>query len=296
MKTYLNKRKASFLFLCMAAGAALFSCNKNTNPKLVTTVTTEAVTTDNITSITPSTAVSGGKLNTVGSDYISSGVCWDVQPNPVVTTGQKATTFDKSTNFSLQLTGLSGGITYYVRAYVITISGVTYGDQVKFTTATPPIKIGQSYAGGIIFYVDNTGEHGLVASPNDLTVSTPWENGNYKSITTLFVTDTAVGSGQLNTTYIISKLGTPTGYAAYLCKDYSINGFSDWFLPSRNELLLIKKNLQDKGLISFTAAGYWSSSTATVSSPYAFSQDVLDDAYQLVSIDGTEGVRAVRAF
>lgn len=53
-----------------------------------------------------------------------------------------------------------------------------------------------------------------------------------------------IGSGEPNTAEIISLLltGSETGRAAQLCYDYSGGGYSDWFLPSHGEVLLIEYN------------------------------------------------------
>lgn len=298
MKTFTGKRRMLIsLLLCTVVFALLFSCNKNNQPKVVTTVTTEVVTTVDVTDIQAASAVSGGKLNTVGADFISCGICWDVTPNPDVVNSQKTVSYNKSTDFTLSLTGLSGGLTYYARAYVITVGGVTYGNQVQFSTPVPPIEIGQSYGGGIIFYVDKTGQHGLVTPIDDISSSAPWDNGNFKYISTIFVTDTAVGTGLANTNAIIKTLGSTTiDYAANMCKSFKLNGFTDWYLPSIDELLLLKRNLSDKGILKLPSPTYWSSSTAQVNSPYVYAQFTANADPTLVSVFDNEGVRPVRAF
>ncbi len=68
----------------------------------------------------------------------------------------------------------------------------------------------------------------------------------------------AVGTGYQNTTDIV--LGCPEeGIAARLCYDLEMNGYSDWFLPSIDELLLMYTNLHSKGSGSFDDHFYWSS-------------------------------------
>jgi hypothetical protein len=49
-------------------------------------------------------------------------------------------------------------------------------------------------------------------------------------------------------------------YAAGVADDYSANGKSDWWLPSRDELVKMQENLNNKGVGGFAADFYWSSS------------------------------------
>ena len=57
-------------------------------------------------------------------------------------------------------------------------------------------------------------------------------------------------------------------YAAKMCTDYSINGYNDWFLPSKDELNLMYVNLKQKSLGSFKDRYYWSSSENSSSSAW----------------------------
>lgn len=65
-------------------------------------------------------------------------------------------------------------------------------------------------------------------------------------------TGTAVGNGKANTIMIIAQVNDPlqTEYAAAKCTDYSNNGKSDWFLPSKEELHLVYTSLYQQGLLS----------------------------------------------
>ena len=101
---------------------------------------------------------------------------------------------------------------------------------------------GDTYEGGIVFYVDETGEHGLIYSEEDLEnqygVSTfAW--GTKGLLTNAISPD----SGYTNTIDIIaveSTGGTVSWYAAQMCDDYSVTvsgvTYDDWYLPSYHEL------------------------------------------------------------
>jgi hypothetical protein len=109
---------------------------------------------------------------------------------------------------------------------------------------------------------------------------------------------TAVGAGQANTAAIVSALGDNggTAYAAQLADDLDHNGYTDWFLPSKDELDLIYQNLHEQGLGGFADSDrYWSSSEITRTT--AWLQDFDSTALQS-DVDKDEGnrVRAIRAF
>jgi uncharacterized protein (TIGR02145 family) len=88
---------------------------------------------DEVTSITATTAVSGGAITAGYSAVKSKGICWSVNPNPTV---DENITVDNSTgnSFSNQLTGLSPSTLYYVRAYALTENSIVYGNAQSFTT------------------------------------------------------------------------------------------------------------------------------------------------------------------
>jgi len=127
--------------------------------------------------------------------------------------------------------------------------------------ATPmTYKIGdKGPAGGSIFYdkgVVTNGWRYLEAAPNDIG---PAQWGIFG--TNVNGLSTSVGAGRTNTQRIVSVLSQAgDDGAALLCSALTINGHSDWFLPSKDELDLMYKNLRQKGLGGFGNGWYWSSS------------------------------------
>ena len=183
-------------------------------------------------------------------------------------------------------TELIPGVTYtrYVWAYNICgISPVTILSQIL------PFAIGQYYGGGIIFYIDGTGQHGLISATIDQGTA-PWGcNGTY-----IYGTSTSIGSGQANTTAIINGCST-LGIAARLCDDLALNGYNDWFLPSRDELDLM---CQQKNIIGgFVGWYYWSSSDYNTSEAYLiYFPTCFQMTYSKNGSQNPDVVRAVRAF
>lgn len=98
-------------------------------------VAVPAVTTTEITSITQTTATSGGNITTDnGSTITARGVCWSTSANPTTELATKTTDAGTIGTFMSSITGLTGNTTYYVRAYATNGVGTSYGDEINFKT------------------------------------------------------------------------------------------------------------------------------------------------------------------
>lgn len=192
--------------------------------------------------------------------------------------------------------------------YTVTVSKVGYGTLVKTFTNTEikefaslplsivvnkdlsevTLQLGDKYQGGIIFYLDETGKHGLIAAPHDHHNDyVQW--GCYPN-TTHGADGTAIGTGAQNTLDIVAHCGANT--AAWICHHLVLDGYSDWFLPSIDEL---KEMYNQRALIGgFNSHRYWSS---TERDPYSAWVVVFDNSSQGgVGKNGGSAVRAIRAF
>jgi hypothetical protein len=174
---------------------------------------------------------------------------------------------------------------YYYRVY-------TYVDEfisIKKEVNQEQIQIGSFIFGGIVFYLDGNGG-GLVCAESDHSTFAKW--GCFG--TSIGGTGLGIGTGAANTTAIIAGCGE-SGIAARICNDLVLNGYSDWFLPSKDELNLMYQNLKLAGIGGFADYGYWSSSEYW--STTAWLQDFGDGTqYANGYKDYYERVRAVRAF
>jgi N-acetylneuraminic acid mutarotase len=86
---------------------------------------------DNVTS---TSVFTGGEVADIGGGEITErGICWNTEPEPT-TEHFKMLSGTGSGHFTLLLTGLQPGITYYLRAYAINSAGVSYGPEMVFRT------------------------------------------------------------------------------------------------------------------------------------------------------------------
>jgi len=129
------------------------------------------------------------------------------------------------------------------------------------TGGYPVHTIGESYGGGIVFYVYDGGQHGLIAATADQSTGIRWYGGTY---TYTRARADGIGAGLKNTAIIIANQGPVDGaaFAATVCNEYSVTvsgvTYGDWYLPSKHELNLLY--LQKTVVGGFASAYYWSSS------------------------------------
>lgn len=259
---------------------------------------TPVLTTTTPTKIGQDSALSGGTITSdKGLTVTARGVCYSTTTNPTITDSKTVNGTGTGT-FISNINNLLPNTTYYIRAYATNSDGTGYGDEKSFTTQAVPV--GGTYKGGIVFYVDMSGQHGLIAAPTDQNTGAEW--GCYDMVDVMG-TDTLIGKGKANTEAIIAACTTP-GTAAKICYDLVLNGYDDWFLPSKQELELMYSNLHKNGLGGFdnsTKSYYWTSSQYNIGDPdqkkklawAKFFMAALNDG---LSKDYLYHVRAIRAF
>jgi hypothetical protein len=149
--------------------------------------------------------------------------------------------------------------------------------------------IGDRFQGGIIFYIDGSGKHGLICADTDQS-NAAW--GCYGT-NLPGAAGTAVGTGNQNTIDIMNGCAT-AGIAARICGDLSLNGYNDWYLPSKDELNLVYTNLKTQGFGGFANDWYYSSSEDD--HEYAHAMNFGAGYWDGVTKSYAQRVRAIRAF
>jgi hypothetical protein len=100
-----------------------------------TDIIVPVLTTTAVTSITSTTALSGGNITSDGGSSVTArGVCWSTSSNPT-TSNSKTNDGSGTGSFTSSLLGLTPGTSYHVRAYAVTSAGIGYGPDVQFLSA-----------------------------------------------------------------------------------------------------------------------------------------------------------------
>jgi len=150
----------------------------------------------------------------------------------------------------------NGGITSVKTSGTVTASGfkTQSGTSAQYLMADGSVSsgassathsIGESFGGGIVFYVTPDGMHGLIAAPVDSSTSLRWFGGSF---TNTCARGDGFGAGLKNTAIIIANQGPVDGetFAARFCNEYSVTvggvKYGDWYLPSKHELELLYLN------------------------------------------------------
>lgn len=245
------------LSACIAGG--ILSCSKDESPKPPKANTLELVSGGAQTAMTEDQLTN--PIEVIVKDQNGDPFAGEVV-NFAVTEGSVSAataTTDANGKASVEWTL---GTTEGQQTLTITGTSTLTGSPLEVTaTATYRPVIGDFKFGGVIFYIDESGEHGLVCAVTDQSTGAPW--GCVGTVIT-GADDRTVGAGPQNTLDILAEC-TTEGIAAYICDTLTHNGFNDWYLPSYDELVLIYEN---KNIINTTLAlvgaplvedRYWSS-------------------------------------
>lgn len=199
----------------------------------------------------------------------------------------------------------SGGTNY-------TISGTTQLLSVPYALYTKNVKtykVGDFAHGGVVFWVDETGQHGLVCAVSDQSAGVRWYAGTFGNTQ---AKGDGPFAGKANTSIIIAShvaIGDDgTTYAARICNELLVIGrdndktYGDWYLPSKEELNLmyvnrfaINSTATAHGGSSFANVYYWSSTERNIN--FAWKQTFVDGSQNYDALKyNSYSVRAIRSF
>jgi hypothetical protein len=271
--------------------------NPTTTTTYTLTATNAAGSVTATTTVTVSSAVTGVTLDQATMTLTAGGAT-----GTLVATVAPANATNKSVTWSSSapaVATVANGVVTPVTAGTTTITVTTVDGGFTATcavTVNPAVAVGDSYGGGKVAHIlvngdtgyDANVQHGLIAATADQSTGIQWYNGGY---VVTGATGTAIGTGQANTTAIVTIQGAGS-YAAQLCNDLTVGGYNDWFLPSKDEL--DKLYINKVAIGGFADNTYWSSSEGDTHN--AWSQYFSNGNQGYSSKDNADRVRAVRAF
>ena len=180
--------------------------------------------------------------------------------------GGLTATVNQAGSGSITVTDLTNFTTYSFTVTATNAIGTSAASGVSDPVTPPVLLIGDTYQGGVIFYILKEGDtgyeagqtQGLIAAPTDL----PKAEWGCMS-TNITGTSIAIGTGAANTVKILAGC-TTSNIAAERCNSLTIGEYSDWYLPSKDELKEMYVALADspekKETYKFIKGPYWSSS------------------------------------
>jgi|WetSurMetagenome_2_1015567.scaffolds.fasta_scaffold00166_9 hypothetical protein len=189
----------------------------------------------------------------------------------------------------------AGGTNYTITGTTQLLS-VPYAIYAKTAESVTGHYIGENYGGGIVFYVSDNGQHGLIVAPVTGGLMR-WYAG---TSTHTMALGNGIGAGKTNTALIIASQGYGDGntYAARYCNEYSVTVgdviYADWYLPSKFELTLMYRQ---KALLGIgNGAFYWSSNENSAFISEAFEIGFVNGGFDTPGKSETETVRPIRMF
>jgi hypothetical protein len=258
------------------------------------TVELPTLSTNTVSNITPFQAyLSGYVVADGGGPVAERGFCYGTSQNPTIQDNIVACGNGLG-SFNAIVPGLISNTNYNARTYATNSAGTVYGNQQSFTTLV--FEIGISYLGGILAYILQPGDpgynanvlHGIIAAPSDQSTGAEW-GCNGTAIPG--ASGIAIGTGAQNTIDIENGCAT-AGTAADICANLVLGGYSDWYLPSREELH--KLYLNKVAIGGFASDIYCSSSQ--INATTAWGIDFFENTVGAGYLKGPKYVRAVRAF
>jgi hypothetical protein len=175
--------------------------------------------------------------------------------------------------------------------FAFTLGALTKGQYRYEVTENPATYAAGDFVQGGLYTFTDSG-YAYITAATDQSSSAQW--GCQGTLIAEGLTPEAIGQGIVNTASIVAGCAT-AGIAARLANDLVLNGFSDWFLPSLEELTEMYTNLASAGLGSFVNQSYWSSTQ--VSATQAFTIDMSNGNFNQHNKSQTNRhTRAMRRF
>jgi hypothetical protein len=285
------------------------------------------LTTTPVTSITQTTATSGGTIiSDGGATIIQEGYVWATHSSPILGDNTYSVSGTLTNVYSGNMANLVSNTTYYVRSYATNSVGTGYGNEVTFNTGgtIPSLNnISGHEISTTVWQIDNT----TISTDGGSSITSKGVCWSLSNPPTISDSKTMDGSGNGAFTSTISGLSPSTTYyvRAYATNSagtgYSIlmiintsetvswlhailikikncfcqHIYSDWWLPSKDELRAMYLNLRAYNVGNFVNVYYWSSSEYSASEVWYQSFDYENSYLQPIAyIDKSNGTNLVR--
>jgi uncharacterized protein (TIGR02145 family) len=222
IKTTMKSKKWHCLFFMIGLFfICSIGCKKNDDVKV------PDISTDSIYNISYTTAICNGTIvSDGGSTLTESGVCWSTNQNPTVSDSK--TNEGKGTGkFISNISGLTAGANYYIRAYATNKNGTGYGSSIPFTTLkVKEIEFNSSISYGSVSDIESN-VYKTVTIGTQTWMAENLKSTKYNDGTAIpLVTDNATWAGSNSPAYCWYDNDAPTYKAAY-------GALYNWFVISR---------------------------------------------------------------
>ena len=231
-----------------------------------------------------SATISGAVTFNGGKSVLAKGLCYSKSPYPNISDFVTATDTGNG-SMSYTLNNLDSNSRYFVRAFAQNQNGIAYGSQQEFTTKRT-IAVGDTFGGGIVAYILKAGDigyvqgeqHGIIVSEIH-PINQRVEYGScgsglsypeYQS--NIMVLDSTKTQRRLlsaiHNMNLINSSCSNISSVTYYVNNWMYNGYSDWVVPSLDDLYAIKSNqsiinnsLDINHQLKTGGVQYWSSTT-----------------------------------
>jgi hypothetical protein len=158
------------------------------------------------------------------------------------------------------------------------------------TSTNPPplpvLTIGQEYQGGIIYYIDGSGQHGLIRALDADISANDYVYQKLNGFSVTGATGYNIGTGASNTNILINLIPPFDSPAALFCTTFLGGGYTDWYLPSAEELAKMLNNGQFPASVNLAA---WTSTEFDINNAY-----LLAPSFDVNPIENTKDIGGIQ--
>lgn len=202
------------------------------------------------------------------------------------------TNIAKNTSTAIYIDAISNASSYEERydRFTFTLGALEKG-QYKYEVLQDAngYAAGDALGGGLFVFEDSG--YAYISAAADQSTDAPWGCQG----TDISGTLTAVGTGSANTALIVAGCAT-SGISARICDELTLNGYSDWFLPSLDELAQMYTKLAADGLGNFANHTYWSSTQESATQAYTIDMNNGNQGTHAKDNTSNRYTRAMRRF